>query len=212
MLLKTEKGREELRPGQRSLGQRERAVLLLADGQQAEAAIAALFDGEGQRLIDQLLQQGYLQRAAQPAQDSGAADRPSVDAATHATAEPLIAAPSTHGEAFLGAPSLASARMYLFDLSERLFAPRDKALAQRYRESLRQARDASAMLAVGLRLIEDVHTLAGAERAERIRQRLAKLLPQEVSPAELPILPGHEPPMHLHARKRVSVEQNHRIQ
>ncbi|MEY4980608.1 MAG: hypothetical protein RLZZ352_2878 [Pseudomonadota bacterium] len=209
MLLKTEKGREELRPGQRSLDQRERAVLLLANGQQPEAAIAALFDGEGQLLIDRLLQQGYLQRPTKPDQDTEAVAHTSVDAVA---AESVIAAPGTHGEAFVGAPSLASARMYLFDLSERLFAPRDKALAERYRESLRQARDAPAMLAVGLRLIEDVHTLAGAERADRIRQRLVKLLPQEVSPTGVPAVPARDSLFNQRAHKPSPVEQNHRLQ
>ncbi|MDP1894386.1 MAG: hypothetical protein Q8K87_09670, partial [Hydrogenophaga sp.] len=62
MLIKTEKGRLELRPGNRSLGQRERAVLLLVDGNQPEAIIAELFGGEGRTLIDQLLQKEFLQR------------------------------------------------------------------------------------------------------------------------------------------------------
>lgn len=62
MLIKTEKGRHELRPGNRSLGQRERAILLMADGQQSEAQMAALFNGEGQQLLASLLAQGYLER------------------------------------------------------------------------------------------------------------------------------------------------------
>ena len=70
--------------------------------------------------------------------------------------------------------------MFLFDLSERLFAPRDKALAQHYRQALREARDGAAMLTVSRLMIVDVETIAGPERADSISQRLAKLLPQEL--------------------------------
>lgn len=171
MLIKTEKGRLELRPGHRSLGQRERALLLVADGQQSESKMAELFQGDGRRLIDLLLAQGYLQR------------RPSATAAPPAQ-EPAPRtpdqAPSSHGEQFTGTRSLATARMFLFDLSERLFAPRDKALASRYRDALREARDPQAMLAVGRALIADVEALAGSERADGISERLAKLLPAHV--------------------------------
>ena len=85
-----------------------------------------------------------------------------------------------HGDAFTGTRSLATARMFLFDLSERLFAPRDKALAARYRSALREARDAVAMLAVGREMIVDVEALAGSARADGISERLAKLLPLEL--------------------------------
>lgn len=168
MLIKTEKGRLELRPGHRSLGQRERAMLLVADGQQSESKMAELFQGEGRRLIDLLLAQGYLQRQL-PARG----EQPGPEHRT-AAASPVAA---VHGEQFAGTRSLATARMFLFDLSERLFAPRDKALASRYREALREARDPEAMLAVGRALIADVEALAGSERADGISERLAKLLP-----------------------------------
>lgn len=168
MLIKTEKGRLELRPGHRSLGQRERALLLVADGQQSESKMAELFQGDGRRLIDQLLAQGYLVRQSVARGEQPEPDRRAPVA--HANA-------SIHGEQFAGTRSLATARMFLFDLSERLFAPRDKALASRYRDALREARDPQAMLAVGRALIADVETLAGSERADGISERLAKLLP-----------------------------------
>lgn len=171
MLIKTEKGRLELRPGHRGLGQRERALLLVADGQQSESKMAELFQGDGRRLIDQLLAQGYLQRRT-------AASSPSPAPAQ--TPPAAAQGPSAHGEQFTGNRSLATARMFLFDLSERLFAPRDKALAHRYRDALREARDPHAMLAVGRALIADVEALAGSERADGISERLAKLLPAHV--------------------------------
>lgn len=177
MLVKTEKGRLELRPGHRSLGQRERALLLVADGQHAESQMAELFGGDGRRLLDRLLDQGYLER-----RDKGrhGSDQRAVAHPTNPGAQQPAGASAAHGESFHGLRSLASARMFLFDLSERLFAPRDPALADRYREALRAARDPQAMLAVGRALITDVEALAGADRADGISQRLARLLPTDL--------------------------------
>lgn len=70
--------------------------------------------------------------------------------------------------------------MFLFDMSERLFAPRDKAMADRYRAALREARDPRAMLEVSRSLIADVEAIAGSERADSISERLAKLLPPDL--------------------------------
>lgn len=178
MLRKTEKGRHELRPGNRALGQRERAILLVADGQQSESQMAALFTGGGRQLIDVLLEGGYLERRGTV--QAGKVPTIEVRSNPASTAERQPATAVGHGEAFTGSRSLASARMFLFDLSERLFAPRDKALAARYRSALREARDGAAMLAVGREMIVDVEALAGSERADGISERLAKLLPLEL--------------------------------
>lgn len=161
MLNKTDKGRAELQPGQRTLGQRERAVLLVADGRRATASLQALFDGQGEAIVDRLLAEGFL-----------------VDETPPAPAAPPRKAAAA--DTFTGPRSLASARMFLFDLSERMFTPRDKVLAERYRHALREARDVEPMLAVGRDMLANVEQLAGAERADAIRERLAKLLPESV--------------------------------
>ena len=179
MLIKSEKGRQELRPGNRTLGQRERAVLLMMDGHQREAVIADMFGGEGRTLIEQLLAQNFLQRI-EP-QRASKATAPKSGPLAHAKPQETPETPAeVHGDTFGGTQSLAAARMFLFDLSERLFVRRDKALAQQYREALREARDGAAMLAVGRQMIADVETMAGSERADGISLRLAKLLPQEL--------------------------------
>lgn len=180
MLIKSEKGRHELRPGNRSLGQRERAVLLLVDGNQPEATIAELFGGEGRKLIEQLLQQEFLERVVPQGTAKAAVALAAAQSPTARTQAAPMAPTPVHGDPFGGTQSLAAARMFLFDLSERLFAPRNKALAQHYREALREARDGATMLAVGRQMIVDVEALAGPERADGISQRLAKLLPQEL--------------------------------
>ncbi|MFN7122146.1 MAG: hypothetical protein ACK4NM_08955 [Hydrogenophaga sp.] len=164
MLNKTDKGRAELQPGQRTLGQRERAVLLVADGRKATASLQALFGGLGAGIVRDLLAQGYIVDETPPAPPAPP------------TPEPAAAKGSV--DAFSGPRSLASARMFLFDISERMFAPRDKALALHFREALREARDASAMLAVSRVMLVAIERLAGAERADAISERLAKLLPE----------------------------------
>lgn len=164
MLNKTDKGRAELQPGQRTLGQRERAVLLVADGRKATASLQALFGGMGADIVRELLAQGYVVDETPP------------PPAPPPAPEPAAAKGSV--DAFSGPRSLASARMFLFDLSERMFAPRDKALALHFREALREARDASAMLAVSREMLVAIERMAGAGRADAISERLAKLLPE----------------------------------
>lgn len=163
MLNKTPKGRAELQPGQRHLAQRERALLLLADGRKPDAELFALFEGQGPTLAADLIARGYLVNEAPPPLPA-----PKLS----------IIPPAVSADAFSGPRSLASARMFLFDLSERMFAPRDKAMAQRYRDALREARDVAEMLAVSRAMTADVERLAGSERADGIRERLARLLPE----------------------------------
>ncbi|MFT7402825.1 MAG: hypothetical protein ACI83N_002429, partial [Hydrogenophaga sp.] len=67
MLNKTDKGRAELQPGQRTLSQRERAVLLVADGRQTTATLQALFGGLGTSIVRNLLIQGHIAEEAPPA-------------------------------------------------------------------------------------------------------------------------------------------------
>ncbi|MCY1537090.1 hypothetical protein D9M68_725750 [compost metagenome] len=68
--------------------------------------------------------------------------------------------------------------MFLFDLSERMFTPRDPQLALRHRDALREAKDVETMLAVSRRMLLDIERMAGTERADAISERLAKLLPE----------------------------------
>lgn len=164
MLNKTDKGRAELQPGQRTLGQRERAVLLVADGRKATASLQALFGGQGADIVRALLDQGYIVDDSPPA------------SVTPQPAKPAVATGSA--DAFSGPRSLASARMFLFDLSERMFAPREKALALQFRDALREARDAKSMVAVSREMLISIEAMAGPERADAISERLAKLLPE----------------------------------
>lgn len=162
-LHKTDKARAELQPGRRSLGQRERALLLLADGRKTVQEVAACFGQEGEQLVLQLLRDGYLSQ-----------DAPAPVAVA-------VAAKTTAVDPFEGKRSLATTRMFLFDLCERMFAKREPAMAESFREALRNARDRASMLEAARAMLDEVENTAGAERADSIRERIAMLLPEELA-------------------------------
>ena len=161
LLQKTEKARLELSPGVRTLSLRERSLLLLADGKPL-SALQAMYNGIGAQIVENLMRQGYL---------TGPADLPT----------PGSAAPDGPADAGDSLRSLAGARMYLFDACERLFARRDPALAQRFRDALRAAKDSASMLDVGEALFDEVALAAGPERAAGLREKFEALLPRAAS-------------------------------
>ena len=172
LLLKTDKARQELAPGMRTLSLRERSLLLLAEGKPL-AELQAMYSGGGAEIVKHLLSQGYLSLSAHAVQDT----LPTPPAHTQRSAlRPEAVTPPEPSDHLR---SLAGARMYLFDICERLFARRDPARAQHFHSALRAARDRDSMLHVGESLLEEVSQLAGAERAETIRERMKQLLPRE---------------------------------
>ncbi|MCJ0763941.1 hypothetical protein [Variovorax terrae] len=180
-LLKTDKARAELRPGNRTLGQRERTLLLLADGQKSAQDFRGLFDGEGEEIALRLLREGYLQGGAAAAR----APAPAPVAPPTAAQREAFPSPETTqairvaADSFEGKRSLATTRMFLFDICERMFARRDPALAEQFREALRAAKDRDSMLAAGRSMLVEIEKAAGHERADSISERIAMLLPPE---------------------------------
>ena len=184
-LQKTEKARAELSSRSRLLGIRERAFLLMADGRQTRSRMLDLVPA-AEAMVDSLIAQGYLQPLP-------------MEAAPHAPAPPYAAAPIELGsapaapavdrpaavatvpaaDAFDGKRSLATTRMFLFDMCERMFTRRAPQQAETFREALRTARDREKMLAVARDMVAEVEAHAGADRADGIRARIAMLLPAE---------------------------------
>lgn len=171
-LEKTDKARAELQGGVRRLGQRERYLLIMADGQKTVRDIDYLFSGQAHVLAQELMREGYLVGI-----DLGNADhKPSVLPAPPAhTAEVSAGAVDT----FAGKRSLATTRMFLFDICERMFVRRAPAQAEAFREALRNAKDRESMLAAAREMIAAVEAIAGPERADSISERIAMLLPPE---------------------------------
>jgi hypothetical protein len=163
---RTEKGHCELAPGVRTLTQRERAFLLMATGQRTLADISKVLPGNELEIAEQLLAKGFIAKPVAPA---------TAHPKSH-TATPRAA----QIDAFEGKRSLAATRMYLFDMSERIFSRKDPALAERLRSNLREARDREAMLAVSRDMLDVIERIAGEERAIQMRERIALLLPPEL--------------------------------
>ncbi|MFS2053753.1 hypothetical protein ACEN8K_33475 [Variovorax sp. CT11-76] len=177
---KTDKARDELQGGQRTLSQRERALLLMADGRRSLTDFSPLFAsrGDAEQALMTLVERGYLHDPRTVAV---------VEAVEAAAPEPQpapAAAPvpvSTAADAFDGKRSLATTRMFLFDICERMFVRRDPHFALQMRDALREARDREAMLTIAALMLTEVEKTAGAERAESLRERIERLLP----PAEV---------------------------
>lgn len=162
-LMKTEKAREELAGGFRRVGRRERNLLILADGQKTIQDFEIIFKDEARPMADSLIREGYLTGIS----------------LTRTPPEPEPEPQPSNADAFEGKRSLATTRMFLFDMCERMFARRAPEQAQMFRDAFRNARDRESMLAAARDMMEAVELVAGAERADSIGQRIAMLLPVE---------------------------------
>ncbi len=203
-LHKTERARAELRPGTRTLSQRERTLLLLADGSKSVLDFRPLFNGEGEQIALRLLREGFLESQPHPVSPLSAAtshggtllkiapDRNFQQTHLRTPAQQAqqrqdFPSPETTqairvcADPFEGKRSLATTRMFLFDICERMFARRNPEMADLFREALRNAKDRAAMLAVSRDMIEEIEAVAGHERADSISERLAMLLPVSAS-------------------------------
>lgn len=193
MLQKTDKARQELSPGVRTLSLRERSLLLMADGRPIES-LQAMYNGLGAQIVQELISQGYLAVGTQPAPAPTVAPAPAtvavpapVPVSALAPAPTSAPEPASEGDTNADAPaipapsaslrSLAGTRMYLFDINERMFARRNADLAREFHEALRNARDRDSMLEVGEALLDEITNLAGHDRAASVRERLVQLLP-----------------------------------
>lgn len=179
-LIKTDKALVELSTRQRTLNIKERALLLLADGRTpAQTLLAQVRTTED--VLEKLVSAGFLMPSSAPLPHAASLSaQASLAQADLSEVESTLPAPVA-ADRFNGQRSLATARMYLFDMAERLFARRTPELAETIRNELREARDQEAMLEVADRMLEIIEQTAGAERADAISERLAKLLPAHAS-------------------------------
>ncbi|WP_395059769.1 hypothetical protein [Polaromonas sp.] len=186
-LHKSEKAKLELASRARVLNVRERGALFLADGLKTRDEMQGLLQDDG-RILQKLIADGYLivlgaeGAGMTPAKDPALAPQafyapplpsPSLPVAT------AIPAPAPQGDNFEGKRSLATTRMFLFDICERMFVRKMPELARHYRDQLREARDRESMMAIARDIILNVQEVAGAERADGLSERIAMLLPPE---------------------------------
>ena len=203
-LLKSEKARQELASRQRVLSVRERSALFLADGIRSRNELIHLLQGD-MGMLQKLMSDGYLvasetpgAKAARMTDFAVSQSAPVKIALTHsqpahlavaATARPAftgmdavsrnVTAQVQSVDNFEGKRLLATTRMFLFDIVERMFVRKMPELANRLRDQLREARDRESMLAVARDIILNVEEIAGPDRADGLSERLAMMLPSE---------------------------------
>lgn len=184
-LCKSDKARDELASKTRVLNLRERSALFLADGQRTQEEVQALLQDDG-AILRKLMEAGYLFIG----ESAKGTETPEAIGPVFQNTEPgtlLPAAPVTPPEApaakgadnFDGKRSLATTRMFLFDICERMFVRKMPAMADHYRDQLREARTRESMIEIARDIILNVEELAGPERADGLRERIAMLLPSE---------------------------------
>lgn len=188
-LHKTSRARAELQPGVRTLGQRERTLLLLSDGSRLAQDFQLLFDGDGEKIALRLLSEGYLERRTTPksappspapaAEKTRPADEPAAVTPSELSGASNFGTTTGAADQFEGKRSLATTRMFLFDICERMFARRSPEVGEYFREALRNAKDRDSMLAVSRQLLTHIEKQAGSERADALGERIAMLLPDD---------------------------------
>jgi hypothetical protein len=178
---KTDKARDELQGGQRTLSQRERALLLMADGRRSLTDFSPLFStrDEAEQALSALVQRGYLQHA--PAVAAALASQPAQARRPRRCRRSSRSRPAPRSTA-----STASARWRPRACSCSTSASACSCAATpgsplQMRDALREARDREAMMTIAALMLGEVEKAAGAERAESLRERIDRLLP----PAEV---------------------------
>ena len=206
-LLKSEKAKQELASKQRMLSVRERSALFLADGVRTHDELIWLLQGDV-GMLQKLITDGYLIPAESlgvkatritafavlqptPLRILSNLSAPSPSPSPPAPLTPPsgfnrldtnsrdVANPTSSSDSFEGKRSLATTRMFLFDIVERMFVRKMPELANRYRDQLRGAKDRVSMLAIASDIIINVEEIAGHDRADGLSERLAMMLPTE---------------------------------
>ena len=184
-LHKTDRARAELKPGVRTLGQRERTLLLMADGSKSAQDFRPLFDGDGEAIALRLLREGFLEahpgKTSASAKAAAPAPTPTQVQLQNFPSPETTQAIQVAADQFEGKRSLATTRIFLFDICERMFARRNPEMAERFREALRNAKDRETMLTASREMLEEIEKIAGHERADSISERIAMLLPQHLA-------------------------------
>ncbi|WP_411880616.1 hypothetical protein [Polaromonas sp. YR568] len=183
-LHRSDKARDELASRNRVLNLRERSALFLADGLRTHEEVQALLQDDG-AILRKLMADGYLFIGESPQAAESA--RPAFQNTEPGTLAPAQPGPPTQppdtaakgADNFEGKRSLATTRMFLFDICERMFVRKMPAMANHYRDQLREARTRESMVAIARDIILNVEELAGPERADGLRERIAMLLPSE---------------------------------
>ena len=171
---KTALARDTLQSHRAPLDLRQRRLLILADGQRDVAELTRMLGEDTPARIRELCAAGYLQddadEAPPPTPDAVHAPAPAAARQAPTQAAPA-ASPDTPPER---RRSLAAARMYIQGMLELQRHPQAVELRQR----LQFSRDEQAAFATILAALAALPAITSASYAERVRQRVAEVLPE----------------------------------
>ena len=177
---KTDQARLALQSHAGPLSMRERRALILCDGQRDLKQLSALLGVDAPALVMHLYEAGYLgnvvvepvARVPAPLPASALAAAPIPAAAPAPASTPQTQATGTRR-------SLVAAKLYLIGMLE---LQRDEsAVAQR--KQLQACQDPDAIVAHLLASVHCLQRIASTSLAQRIRERLAEVLPETYLPA-----------------------------
>lgn len=192
MVVRTELGQSVLESRDRTLGVRERAVLLMANGEHERPYLEGLFAGDGLQIVNRLVEKGYVRPSHHRHQHSS--HQPRTQATTH-PGQPALEVPSYRAPT---APrrhhkTPAAFRMYLFDLIERSAAPYGNEAANHWRERMRDAQDVDVLKILGDSFVLWLEQHGAGEFAEQVAERIREhypdsedepLIPSKISPSQ----------------------------
>lgn len=174
---KTALARDTLQSHRAPLDLRQRRLLILADGQRDVAELTRMLGEDTPARIRELCAAGYLQDDADeaPPPTPDAVHAPAPAAARQTPTQAPAASPDTPHER---RRSLAAARMYIQGMLELQRHPQAVELRQR----LQFSRDEQAAFATILAALAALPAITSASYAERVRQRVAEVLPEALLP------------------------------
>ena len=179
---KTDQARQALQSHAGALSMRERRALILCDGRRDLRELTSLLGTDTPALVMRLYEAGYLSNAV-----VGPVPRASTPPAARVTATATAATPidvpapalATQSQATGTRRSLVAAKLYLIGMLE---LQRDEsAVAQR--KQLQACQDPDAIVANLLAGVHCLQRIASNSLAQRVRERLAEVLPESCLPA-----------------------------
>ncbi len=159
---KTDLAHQALQTHRGALELRQRRALILCDGQRDLAELSSLLGADARALVDELAGLGYLQV------DAAAGPIP-------ATTSAPLAAPSAPARR----RSLSAARIYLLDMLE---LQRNE-VARLLRQRLQAAHEEATIAAALLGALAELPRFTAPGYAQRVRERVAEVLPEPYLPA-----------------------------
>jgi hypothetical protein len=184
---KTDLARQALQSHAAPLAMRERQALILCDGRRSLAELGAMLGTGAAAQIERLCAAGYLIMTATPATSAAPAPepapapmpepiRPAASPAPVASVVPVAVSPAP---AASSRRSIVAAKLYVIGMLE--LQRHESAVSHRMR--LQTSQDPDATVAHILAAVHCLQVTTSASFTQRVRERLAEVLPEPYLPA-----------------------------